>query len=156
MSRKAQTSAGPVNAPFRRVRIVLYTLAALFSLAGIADATYLTIQHLTGESLVCGTGDCGKVLGSAYSAIGPIPLAALGALAYFTVFSCATLAAFSYARAHTFLAITVGLMFLVTCFLLYAQAFLLHAFCTYCLFSAAIVFCLAGLIIATPPPPKTV
>jgi uncharacterized membrane protein len=33
------------------------------------------------------------------------------------------------------------------------QAFLLHAFCRYCLFSAAITFLLTGLIVATPRRP---
>jgi uncharacterized membrane protein len=42
-------------------------------------------------------------------------------------------------------------MFLVTLWLLYVQAFLLHAYCRYCLFSAAITFLLAGLVIALPP-----
>jgi len=31
------------------------------------------------------------------------------------------------------------------------QAFLLHAYCRYCLFSAAVTFLLAGLLIAVPP-----
>jgi uncharacterized membrane protein len=43
-------------------------------------------------------------------------------------------------------------MFAVTLWLLYAQAFILHAFCRYCLFSAAMVFLLAGLIVASRSP----
>jgi uncharacterized membrane protein len=42
-------------------------------------------------------------------------------------------------------------MFAVTLWLLYVQAFLLHAFCRYCLFSAALVFLLTGLVVALPP-----
>jgi uncharacterized membrane protein len=42
-------------------------------------------------------------------------------------------------------------MFLATLWLLYVQAFVLKAFCDYCLFSAAIVFLLTGLLIAMPP-----
>jgi uncharacterized membrane protein len=42
-------------------------------------------------------------------------------------------------------------MFLASLWLLYVQAFLLHAYCRYCLFSAAITFLLTGLVIALPP-----
>jgi len=46
-------------------------------------------------------------------------------------------------------------MFGVVLCLLYMQAFLLHAFCRYCLFSATPTFLLAGLVIAIPPSPKS-
>ena len=75
----------------------------------------------------------------------------LGALAYFSAFTFATFAAFGYARAPKFLALMVGMMFLATLWLLYVQAFLLHAYCRYCLLSAAITFLIAGLLIAVPP-----
>jgi uncharacterized membrane protein len=136
-----------------RFRIVLYTIAAIASLAGLADATYLTVQALTGETLVCGgSPDCFRVLGSSYARIAGVPVAAFGTLAYFSVFSFATLAAFGYSRARTFLVLAVGAMFLVTLWLLYVQAFILDAYCRYCLFSAAITFLLAGLVIAIPSP----
>ena len=92
-----------------------------------------------------------RVLGSSYAKVAGIPVAAFGSLAYFSVFSFATFAAFSYARARLFLTLTVGAMFLVTLWFLYVQAFVLHAYCRYCLFSAAITFLLAGLVIALPP-----
>src|SRR5213592_2803417 len=135
-----------------RFRTVLFTFAAIVSLAGLADATYLTVQALTGETLSCGgSPDCFRVLGSSYAKVGGIPVAMLGALAYFSAFTFATFAAFGYARAPKFLALMVGMMFLATLWLLYVQAFLLHAYCRYCLFSAAITFLIAGLLIALPP-----
>ena len=135
-----------------RFRTILYTLAAIVALAGLVDAVYLTVQAFTGETLVCGgSPDCFRVLGSQYSRIAGIPVAAFGALAYFCVFGFATFAAFGYARAKTFLMLTVGAMFLATLWFLYVQAFLLHAYCRYCLFSAAITFLLSGLVIALPP-----
>ena len=134
-----------------RFRTILYTVAAIVSLAGLADATYLSVQALTGETVSCGgSPDCFRVLGSSYAKVGGIPVALLGALAYFTVFACATFAAFGYARARTFLIPIIGAMFLVTLWFLYVQAFLLNAYCRYCLFSAAITFLLAGVIIAVP------
>ena len=135
-----------------RFRTIIYIIAAIVSLAGLADATYLTVQALTGETLVCGgSPDCFKVLGSSYARVAGIPVASLGVLAYFSAFTFATFAAFGYARARTFLIPTISAMFLATLWLLYVQAFLLHAYCRYCLFSAAITFLLAGLMIALPP-----
>jgi uncharacterized membrane protein len=135
-----------------RFRTILYTIVAIVAAAGLADATYLTVQALTGETLSCGgSPDCFRVLGSSYAKLGGIPVAILGALAYFTVFTFATFAAFGYPRAPKFLALIAGAMFLTTLWLLYVQAFLLHAYCRYCLFSAAITFLIAGLLIAVPP-----
>jgi uncharacterized membrane protein len=135
-----------------RFRTFLFTAVALVAVAGLADATYLTVQALTGETLTCGgSPDCFRVLGSSYAKLGKIPVAMLGALAYFTVFTFATFAAFGYRRAPKFLVLVVAAMFLMTLWLLYVQAFLLHAFCRYCLYSAAITFLIAGLLIAVPP-----
>jgi uncharacterized membrane protein len=135
-----------------RFRTILYTAVAIVAVAGLADATYLTVQALTGETLSCGgSPDCFRVLGSSYAKLGGIPLAMLGALAYFSAFTLATFAAFGYSWAPKFLALIAGAMFLMTLWLLYVQAFLLHAYCRYCLFSAAITFLIAGLLIAVPP-----
>jgi uncharacterized membrane protein len=135
-----------------RFRTILYTIVAIVAVAGLADATYLTVQALTGETLSCGgSPDCFRVLGSSYAKLGGVPVAILGALAYFTVFTFATFAAFGYPRATKFLALIAGAMFLTTLWLLYVQAFLLHAYCRYCLFSAAITFLIVGLLIAVPP-----
>ena len=135
-----------------RFRTILYTAVAIVAVVGLADATYLTVQVLTGETLSCGgSPDCFRVLGSAYAKLGGIPVAMLGAIAYFTVFTLATFAGFGYSWAPRFLALIAGAMFLMTLWLLYVQAFLLHAYCRYCLFSAAITFLIAGLLIAVPP-----
>jgi uncharacterized membrane protein len=135
-----------------RFRTILYVVIAIVAVAGLADATFLSVQALSGETLSCGgSPDCFRVLGSSYSKIGGVPVALLGAFAYFCVFAFATFAAFGYARARTFLIPIVGAMFLATLWFLYVQAFLLHAYCRYCLLSAAITFLIAGLLIAAPP-----
>ena len=134
-----------------RIQTILYCIAAAAALTGLAEATYLSAMALTGQTVVCGgSASCSEVLGSAYAKVGSIPVAMLGALAYFSVFSCATFAAFGYARARLFFAATVWTMFAFTLWLLYVQAFLLHAFCRYCLFSAAIIFLLSGIAVAMP------
>lgn len=134
-----------------RNRIIVYTIAAAISLAGLAEATYLTVLSLTGETAVCGDSEsCFQVLGSVYAKIVGIPIAAFGTLAYFSAFSFATFAAFGYARVRKFFGLTVWAMFAVTLWLLFVQAYILHAFCRYCLFSAALVFILAAMSLLTP------
>ena len=136
-----------------RGQIILYSIAALFCLFGLADATYLTVLALTGEAAACGgQAGCQEVLGSAYARVAGIPVAVFGVAGYFTAFTFATFAAFNYARARTFFVLSVGALFAATLWLLYVQAFLLHAFCRYCLFSAAICFLLMGLVVASPSP----
>jgi len=44
-------------------------------------------------------------------------------------------------------------MFIASLYFLYLQAFVLHAFCPFCLFSAAMTFLLTGLVIALPTAP---
>jgi uncharacterized membrane protein len=125
----------------------IYLIAAFVSLIGLGDAIYLTVQHLTGQSLRCTFSGCSEVLSSSYAQIGPVPLAALGAFAYFTVFSLAILAAFGYRLARPLLAALVGLMFLMTLWLLYLQAFVIHHFCQYCLLSAAVTTVLTAIVL---------
>jgi uncharacterized membrane protein len=135
-----------------RVRIILYSVAAVISLIGLAEATYLTVQYLTGETIVCaGSTGCYEVLGSRYAKIGSVPVAAFGAIAYFAAFSFATFTAFGYVRTRLFFSLTVWAMFAATLWLLSVQAFILHAFCRYCLFSAAIIFFLTGIVVASRP-----
>jgi uncharacterized membrane protein len=128
---------------------LIYGPAMLVSLIGLGDSLYLTIQHLTGQSVRCSvTTGCSAVLSSQYATIAGVPTAAFGALAYFTAFSLATLAVFGYERARTALALLVALMLLVTLWLLYVQVFALRAFCEYCLLSAGLTLTLVGLVIA--------
>jgi len=134
-----------------RAQTIFYSAAALISLLGLAEATFLTVVYLSGETAVCGgSADCFHVLGSSYAKVGSIPVSGLGAVAYFGAFTFATFAGFGYARARQFFAWTVIAMFCMTLWLLFVQAFRLHAFCRYCLFSAALVFLLTGLVVARP------
>jgi uncharacterized membrane protein len=134
-----------------RVQLILFGIAALIALLGIADSTYLAVQALTGETAVCGgSANCFQVLGSTYAKMAGVPIALFGVVAYFCAFSFATFAGFGYARLRTFFNITVWAMFAFTLWLLYVQAFILHAYCRYCLFSAAMVFVLAAIVVVTP------
>jgi uncharacterized membrane protein len=133
-----------------RLRKKLYAVAAFVALLGLADGIYLTIEHVTGRTAECiASSGCQDVLSSKYAAIGRLPLAALGAFAYFTAFSAALLAAFGYRKCGPFFALVVTIMFGMTLWLLYLQAFVLHAFCDYCLFSAGVTTVLTALAVAT-------
>ena len=122
-------------------------LASIVALGGLADAIYLTIHHYTMEAVPCGEGfDCAAVLSSPYAEIGGIPLAIFGAIAYFTAFSLAILSAFGNRLTWRVFGAQVVLMTLFTSWLVYLQAFVLKAFCQYCLISAGVTLTL--LIIA--------
>jgi len=125
-----------------------YIIAAILSLFGIADALYLTVEHITGQSVQCTIiAGCSEVLSSRYAVVSGIPLAAIGAAAYFTVFSLATLAAFGYRIAGTVLTPLVISMFVVSLWLIYLQAFVIREFCQYCLFSAAVTLALLVTVV---------
>lgn len=133
-----------------RQRTLLYAVAALVSLVGLADAIYLTIEHLSGRSVRCTiVSGCSEVLSSEYATVRGIPLAMVGAAAYFTVFSLAVLAAYSYRWAAKLLTVLVSFMFLATLWLIYLQAFVIKHFCQFCLLSALVTFILTVLIVLT-------
>ena len=124
-----------------------HLVVAVLSLVGLTDSLYLTVEHLTGQTLRCTiVSGCSEVLSSSYSHIGPVPLAALGALAYFAVFSLAILAAFGYRLAQPLLVALVTIMFLTTLWLIYLQAFVIHHFCQYCLLSAAVTTVVTAIV----------
>jgi len=127
-----------------------YLIAALLALVGLGDAVYLTIQDLTGQNLRCTIiSGCAEVLGSKYAHVAGVPLASLGAFAYFLVFSLAILALFGYGFARPALAVLAGIMFLTSLWLLYLQAFVIHHFCQYCLLSAAVTTLLTIIVLGT-------
>jgi uncharacterized membrane protein len=144
------TSSNETNKlnPARRGAI-LYAAAALVSLIGLVDSIYLTVEHMSGRSVRCTiVSGCSEVLSSPYASFRGIPLALIGAIAYFTVFSLATLAAFAYKWTGKLLAVVVGAMFVVTLWLFYLQAFVIGHFCQFCLLSALITTTLMVLVIA--------
>lgn len=154
MASKSKHFPAKDSPPARTGSSLVYWIVAVIALLGLADATFLTVAHLTGDDAVCGSlAGCSEVLGSKYAAIKGIPTAAFGALAYFTAFSLAILAAFGHARPRRVLVLLVASMFIASLYFLYLQAFVLHAFCPFCLFSAAMSFLLAGVLIAIPAGP---
>jgi uncharacterized membrane protein len=118
-------------------------LAAVVALIGLIDSIYLTIHHLTKEIVPCGDGfDCGAVLSSEYAEIAGIPLAAFGVAAYFIAFSLAVLAAFGNRKLWMLFGFQITLMALASAYFVYLQAFVIKAYCQYCLVSAGVCFTL--------------
>ena len=113
-------------------------VAALVALIGLADSIYLTIKHYTGEAVPCSVVEgCEQVLTSSYAEVAGFPLAAFGAIAYFIAFALAILAAFGNRLMWRLFGIQVVFMIVFTIWLFYLQAFVIGAFCQFCLLSAA-------------------
>ena len=137
------------NQPIAKIPL----LAAVVALIGLVDAIYLTIHHFTAVAVPCGESfDCGAVLSSQYAEIGGVPLAIFGAAAYFTAFSMAILAAFGNRLMWTLFGVQVSLMLLFTAWLVYLQAFVIEAFCQFCLLSAGTTFVLFVVYLASKFP----
>lgn len=111
--------------------------AAIVALLGVADSIYLTVHHYTAEPVPCSiVAGCETVLTSPYATFGDIPIAGFGAAAYFIAFSLAQLAGFGNRTMWALFGVQVILMSLFTAWLVYLQAFVLGAFCQFCLLSA--------------------
>lgn len=122
----------------KRNKFILYSL--ILGFLGFIVATYLTILHYKNIIPPCSlTSNCEKVLTSQYATIGPIPVALLGSIFYLLVIAVALLLLTnnkkSYLNVFYFIS-AVG--FTISWMLLGIQAFLIHAFCQYCLTSEAI------------------
>jgi uncharacterized membrane protein len=112
--------------------------AAVVAVAGLVDAVYLTVHHYTAEPVPCSIiSGCETVLSSTYSEIAGVPLAAFGAAAYFAAFVLALLTAFGNRMLWPLFGVLAVLMAGFTGWLIYLQAFVIGAFCQFCLISAA-------------------
>ena len=125
-------------------------LAAIVSLAGIADAAYLTIHHYTAEPVPCSIIEgCEQVLNSPYATIGGVPLAIFGLLAYFAAFSLALLTIFGNRIMWRLFGAQVIIMAGFSAWLIYVQAALIGAFCQFCLLSALITMTLLIIFVVS-------
>jgi len=122
-------------------------VAAVVACFGLLDSGYLTVKHLQGSFIRCGD-ECSAVLGSRYAeGIAGIPLAGFGAMAYATVLVAALLAMGGFSIGRRILSIIAPIMAIISLWLIYLQAFVIHSFCKYCLASAAASFTLAALVV---------
>ena len=85
------------------MKIKMLILLIVFTVFGIIDAAYLTMEHYSNVIPPCTinrllpiASDCGKVLSSAYSVVFGIPLAAFGVFQYSLLLIAIILAFYSY------------------------------------------------------------
>lgn len=111
---------------------------------GFLDAIYLTVEHYKNAIPPCTIAHgCETVLTSSYATIFGIPLALIGAAFY--VVALMLLGIFLETKKRsilTLLTLLTAAGFLVAIILVGIQAFVLHAFCQYCLLSELIDFLL--------------
>lgn len=116
----------------------------LLSLVGAGVATYLTVAHLMDVRVACATGGCEAVQSSRYAEVGGVPVAALG-LAGYLVLAGTALGRGELALSLGPAAALAGLA--VSLVLLYVQAFVLRAYCQWCLASDALFVLLVPLTV---------
>jgi len=129
------------------------------ALAGFADALYLTWFHYDPAVRACvGSGSCETVNGSHFAVLAGVPVALIGAVGYGLI--VASLAARRWgppagrrpAGYATYALAAVGTAF--SLYLTAIEAFVLHAYCTWCLLSAALMIavCVVATVDLAGPP----
>lgn len=110
----------------------------VLSFIGFLDASYLTVKHFTGVVPPCLIGGgCEEVTTSRFATIFGIPVALLGALYYLTVF-LGTIAFVDKQNVQILRRVSaltlLGLI--ASIYFMFLQAFVIDAYCTYCVGSA--------------------
>lgn len=123
----------------------LFILIAVVSVLGILNAGYLAWTALIGVSPTCNfIHGCAEVAASPYSTVLGVPLALFGVLFYAMIFGFSLwriVVPSAPALKYIFPLSILG--FLLSLYFLYLQAFVINAFCEYCLFSlfdATVIF----------------
>lgn len=107
------------------------------SFLGFLDAAYLTIEHYRSGGASCTLTSCADVTTSEYAAILGVPVALLGALYYLAIFWLTFYALTERREAvFRFTARLTVLGLLASIYFVSVMAFVLKAWCLYCLGSA--------------------
>jgi uncharacterized membrane protein len=117
---------------------------AILAFIGMVDALYLSIKRNAGPIPCHITRGCTDVLTSKYSEVASIPLSWFGLAFYVTVFSLAVFTVFEDPSRPSGVPLKAifyvsGVALIISGLLVGIQAFVLKAFCEYCLLSAALV-----------------
>ena len=131
-----------------RTKQILGTIIALSSI-GFVDTAYLTMKRFAASPVVCYVASgCEKVARSAYDAVAGIPLPALGALFYIAtaivIIGAVRHRSRLFVRGALAVAMAGGLF---SAYLLGVQAFVIHAWCFYCIVSDTIGIINALLVV---------
>lgn len=138
--------ARPVTA---RLSGWLALLAVVVALAGVAVSGYLVVENLRGETGICvGVHGCATVQNSRYGEWFGMPVSVLG-FALYAFLGAAAVAWHSDLRGYRaelalagFLGAFAGL--LMSGYFTYLEAFVLDAWCSYCIASALLMTALFG------------
>ena len=122
---------------YRNLSRPLLVAAGLLSVAGLVDSLFLTVTHYTNALVLCSlTHGCETVLRSSYSEFFGIPIAVFGIIFYLGVLATSIFFV-QNKEYHVWFSLWGVIGFMSTLYLLFIQAIILHAFCQYCLLSAA-------------------
>lgn len=109
----------------------------VIALIGFADATYLTVEHYSNTIPPCSVGGCETVLTSSYSQVAGIPVSLAGSIYYFALI----LMLFVYIDTKKEIWLRIPLIISVlglisSLWFMIVMAFVIKAFCPYCVVSA--------------------
>jgi len=130
----AATAAPPMNR----------MMVAVLALGGFFVALYLFAHNLgLGGPIVCGVGDCATVQSSQYATLGPVPVSFIGVLGYVALLALSFVGLRPNHRESRMIG---GLLLagslgggLFSAYLTYLEAFVIEAWCQYCVVSAIII-----------------
>jgi uncharacterized membrane protein len=128
---------------------------SLLAFIGMIDALYLSLKRNAGPIPCHITKGCTDVLTSKYSAVLGVPLSWFGLVFYLTVFSLTVFTLFGDgdrkepAATSKIAFYLSGLALVISALLVGIQAFILRAYCEYCLLSAVLVF---SIFLLSPHP----
>lgn len=122
----------------------------LLSLAGAGVSAYLLSFRLMEQPVVCFTGSgCAEVNASPFAELFGIPVSALGLLLYLMLGALALLWRVRATNTPESVRLTVFALaltgFLFSAYLTWVEAFVLHAYCSWCLISFGIITVILAL-----------
>ncbi len=122
---------------------ILRWTSMVIAFLGMLDSIYLLIYKYSSNDKMClGNGDCATVNYSPYSELYGIPVSLLGILAYLAILAVLVLEphwklAAEQGRLAVFGMGLVGVLF--SAYLTYIEAYVLHAYCPFCVVSAVLI-----------------
>ena len=133
-----------------------FAVIAILAFIGMVDALYLSIKRNAGAIPCHVTRGCTDVLTSRYSEIVGIPISWFGVAFYIVMFSLAAFKVFEDPKHPSYwltglIFYLAGAALVISSLLVGIQAFILKAFCEYCLLSAALVL---SMFLLAPSPAR--
>lgn len=127
-------------------------LFLLLIISGIGVSGYLSYVKFTDTPMICvasGAFDCGLVQNSPYSELFGVPIAYLGLATYFVILGLVVFQSRSTFLQENGTLLLFGVVFfawIYSMYLVYIQAFVLRAFCNWCLAHEAIMTVMLVLV----------